>query len=122
MTTRFGRSLAAGCSSSGGTGTTAEFIALSERIAGAQLDDLFNAWLYTGSKPALEPAMLAINATAEPTQHDRGGKRPGVGGALPRASRERLVLTTKLGGGPASEVQKGHVKRLVTVVAVMVAQ
>ncbi len=51
----------------GGTGTTAEFIALSERIAGIQLDDLFNAWLYTGSKPALEPAMLAINATAEPT-------------------------------------------------------
>lgn len=32
--------------------TTADFIALSERVSGKQLDDLFNAWLYTPGKPA----------------------------------------------------------------------
>ena len=31
----------------------------------SQLDDLFNAWLYTGSKPTLDAAMVA---TAEPTE------------------------------------------------------
>jgi aminopeptidase N len=41
----------------GGTGTTAEFIDLSERISGSQLDDLFDAWLFTGSKPALQTVM-----------------------------------------------------------------
>jgi hypothetical protein len=37
----------------GGTGTTEPFIALSERISGQQLDDLFDAWLFTGSKPTV---------------------------------------------------------------------
>jgi aminopeptidase N len=32
--------------------TTADFIALAERVSGKQLDDLFNAWLYTPGKPA----------------------------------------------------------------------
>jgi aminopeptidase N len=35
----------------GGTGTTPQFIRLSERIAGRQLDDLFDLWLFTPSKP-----------------------------------------------------------------------
>jgi aminopeptidase N len=37
----------------GGTGTTAQFISLAERISGQQLDDLFHAWLFTDSKPAV---------------------------------------------------------------------
>ena len=38
----------------GGTGTTPQFIRLSERIAGRQLDDLFDLWLFTPSKPPPE--------------------------------------------------------------------
>jgi len=37
----------------GGTGTTAQFIALAERVSGQQLDDLFDAWLFTGSRPTV---------------------------------------------------------------------
>ncbi len=36
-----------------GTATTAEFVALAERISGKQLDALFDAWLYGTEKPAL---------------------------------------------------------------------
>ena len=38
-------------SRSGGLGTTRQFIRLAERIAGQDLDDLFDTWLFTGSKP-----------------------------------------------------------------------
>jgi aminopeptidase N len=41
-------------SKSGGNGTTPEFIALAEQISGQQLDDVFNTWLFTGSKPPPE--------------------------------------------------------------------
>jgi aminopeptidase N len=34
-----------------GHGSTAEFVALAERISGEQLDALFNAWLFTATKP-----------------------------------------------------------------------
>ena len=37
----------------GGTGTTAQFIELAERVSGQQLDDLLDAWLFTGSKPTV---------------------------------------------------------------------
>lgn len=37
----------------GGNGTTEEFIAYSEQVSGQDLGDLFTAWLYTPSKPAL---------------------------------------------------------------------
>jgi hypothetical protein len=37
----------------GGNVSIAQFVALSERISGEQLDELFNAWLYTPSKPVL---------------------------------------------------------------------
>jgi aminopeptidase N len=47
----------------GGTGTTAQFIALAERVAGHQLDDLFDAWLFTGSKPT-GPTLAARSALA----------------------------------------------------------
>lgn len=36
-----------------GNVTTPEFIRLSERVSGQDLDALFNAWLYTAGKPAL---------------------------------------------------------------------
>ena len=29
------------------------FIPLAERVSGQQLDDLFDAWLFTGSKPTV---------------------------------------------------------------------
>ncbi|MBM0277595.1 M1 family metallopeptidase [Micromonospora tarensis] len=35
-----------------GTATTAEFVALAERISGKQLDELFDAWLYGTKRPA----------------------------------------------------------------------
>jgi aminopeptidase N len=39
---------------SGGTATTPQFIRLAERIAGRQLDDLFDLWLFTTEKPPPE--------------------------------------------------------------------
>ncbi|MDP9143224.1 MAG: immune inhibitor A, partial [Actinomycetota bacterium] len=36
--------------------STDEFIALAERISGQDLGDLFDAWLFTGSKPQVEAA------------------------------------------------------------------
>ena len=48
----------------GGTGTTAQFIELAERISGQRLDDLFDAWLFTGSKPTL--TTLTARAAAAP--------------------------------------------------------
>lgn len=35
-----------------GNGTTAQFIALSEKVSGRKLGDLFHTWLYTAGKPA----------------------------------------------------------------------
>jgi aminopeptidase N len=48
-----------------GNGTTPEFIALAERVSGQQLDDLFTAWLFTPTKPALSPALSMGRATAQ---------------------------------------------------------
>lgn len=36
-----------------GNADTADFIHLAERISGRQLDDLFQAWLFTTGKPTL---------------------------------------------------------------------
>jgi aminopeptidase N len=36
-----------------GNVSTPEFIALSERVSGQNLDAFFNAWLYVAEKPAL---------------------------------------------------------------------
>jgi len=51
-----------------GNATTEQFIALSEKISGLQLDDLFQTWLYTPSKPELATAKAAkaANAGKEP--------------------------------------------------------
>ncbi len=43
-------------SQAGGTVTTDEFIRLSEKLSGMQLDDLFQTWLFTPEKPAGLPA------------------------------------------------------------------
>jgi aminopeptidase N len=43
----------------GGNGTTAQFIALAERLSGEQLDGLFDAWLFTPGKPALATSTAA---------------------------------------------------------------
>ena len=40
----------------GGNGTTSQFIALAERVSGEQLDNLFEAWLFTAGKPAVAAA------------------------------------------------------------------
>ena len=57
--------------------TTPEFIALAESISGQQLDDLFNAWLFTPGQPALDAAArVAVAATA---------------GATPAVARSQIV-------------------------------
>ena len=48
----------------GGNGTIPQFIRLAEQISGQQLDDLFQTWLFTGSKPVLEGAAAAAAAPA----------------------------------------------------------
>jgi aminopeptidase N len=55
---------------SGGNGSTAQFVALAERISGQQLDEPFDAWLFTPGKPtfgaptAVAAAMAGATATA----------------------------------------------------------
>ncbi len=51
----------------GGHGTVPQFIRLAERISGEQLDDLFEVWLFTGSKPVLEAAAAAQATAAAPS-------------------------------------------------------
>jgi aminopeptidase N len=66
----------------GGHGTIPQFIRLAERISGQQLGDLFDVWLFTGSKPVLEGA-----ATAQAT----AAAGSGAAGTLARAREaERL--------------------------------
>jgi aminopeptidase N len=45
-----------------GNGTTAGFVALSERVSGRSLDSLFDAWLFTDSKPPRPPASAGLAA------------------------------------------------------------
>ncbi|MQA73000.1 MAG: M1 family peptidase [Solirubrobacterales bacterium] len=55
-------------SKSGGNGTTEEFMALAEDVSGQQLDDLFDVWLFTASKPppsAVQPS--AAGRAVRPT-------------------------------------------------------
>ena len=51
----------------GGNVTTDDFIALAERVSGQQLDDLFDVWLFTPSKPELPDAAAASARTAAST-------------------------------------------------------
>jgi peptidase M1-like protein/immune inhibitor InhA-like protein len=45
-------------SNAGGHVTTDDFIALAEDVSGQQLDDLFETWLFTDTKPVLEQTSL----------------------------------------------------------------
>ena len=66
----------------GGNGTTPQFIRLAERVSGEQLDDLFQAWLFTGSKPAA--GVTAAERTAVSTQAKDALKRLQASKALRR--------------------------------------
>jgi aminopeptidase N len=50
----------------GGNGTTGQFIALAERVSGEQLDQLFETWLFTATKPALPAATATGKLRAPP--------------------------------------------------------
>ncbi len=49
---------------SGGNATTEEFIAFAERLAGRDLAELFDTWLYTPERPALAPAAVTLSQGA----------------------------------------------------------
>jgi aminopeptidase N len=55
---------------SGGNATTDEFITFAEQVSGQQLDELFDTWLFTPSKPVLSASgdALSTQASAEPSQ------------------------------------------------------
>ncbi|MGH3093069.1 MAG: hypothetical protein ACRDOG_12195, partial [Gaiellaceae bacterium] len=58
-------------SRAGGNVTTRQFIRLSERVSGEDLDALFVAWLFTPEKPALlEPS--GLRSSALPQRVHRG--------------------------------------------------
>lgn len=73
----------------GGNGAIADFIALSERLSGQQLDGFFAAWLYTAAKPeptaanglqgltgsAARPARPASSASIEAARTAESGRR-----------------------------------------------
>jgi aminopeptidase N len=73
----------------GGNGTTAQFIALAERISGQQLDELFETWLFTAGKPALSPAAAAAASTAAGTP---ARTSPAAASLLERMSEGALRL------------------------------
>ncbi len=53
----------------GGNVTTAQFIALAERVSGQDLGAFFDEWLFTGERPAsLPPAATAARAAASVRQ------------------------------------------------------
>ncbi|PSK92911.1 peptidase M1-like protein [Murinocardiopsis flavida] len=58
----------------GGNATVADFIALSEKVSGKQLDALFDTWLYTKGRPELNAAgrtaVESRSAPAEPKSWD----------------------------------------------------
>ncbi|MET0491774.1 MAG: M1 family metallopeptidase [Actinoplanes sp.] len=49
-----------------GNGDTAQFIALAEKVSGQQLDELFQAWLYTPAKPAVDGGVTSLARRAAP--------------------------------------------------------
>jgi aminopeptidase N len=73
----------------GGNGTTAQFVALAERISGQQLDGLFNAWLFTAGKPALDAATAATASAAAGTP---ARTPPAAASLLERMSKGALHL------------------------------
>jgi aminopeptidase N len=78
----------------GGNGTTRQFIALAERISGQQLDALFDLWLFTAGKPALDTA-TATGATARASATAGGAPDrtpPAAATLLERMSKGALHL------------------------------
>ena len=69
----------------GGNGTTAQFVALAERISGEQLDALFDAWLFTAGKPALTTATMA--------------RAPAAGAGAPRTPPAAASLLERMANG-----------------------
>jgi aminopeptidase N len=60
----------------GGNGTTAQFVALAERISGQQLDTLFQTWLFTPAKPVLTATTArSVAGTAPPAWSRRTASR-----------------------------------------------
>ena len=59
---------------------------LAERISGEQLDDLFDAWLFTSGKPALTSAPAAL----------RRSLRASSAGAPTGAARQSIERTRRL--------------------------
>jgi aminopeptidase N len=57
-------------SQAGGNVTTDEFIRLAERISGQQLDDLFETWLFTDSRPEVPVSAAAARAAAASAASD----------------------------------------------------
>ena len=55
-------------SNAGGNVTTAEFVRLSERISGKNLNPLFNSWLFSSKKPKL-PAGVVSRASSMDLKH-----------------------------------------------------
>jgi len=78
----------------GGNGTTRQFIALAERISGQQLDALFDLWLFTAGKPALDTA-TATGTTARASATAGGAPDqtpPAAASLLERMSKGALHL------------------------------
>ena len=79
----------------GGNGTTAQFIRLAEGISGEQLDALFDLWLFTAGKPALD-AVTATGTTARRSATAAAGAvdrtPPAAASLLERRSKGALHL------------------------------
>jgi aminopeptidase N len=67
----------------GGNGTTREFVRLAENVSGQNLDSLFDAWLFTPSKPTSSSAAESLLATASPASKEQGGLTDYVRHLLP---------------------------------------
>jgi hypothetical protein len=70
----------------GGNVTTDGFIRLAEGVSGQQLDDLFDAWLFTPGKPALSTTLSARRAAAAAGQ----GQAPTAGNLMRRLGSTRF--------------------------------
>jgi aminopeptidase N len=54
-----------------GHGTTEEFIALAEDVAGRQLDEVFSAWLFTAGRPDFSEPAGQARVARSPTRQAR---------------------------------------------------
>jgi aminopeptidase N len=66
--------------------TTADFIALAERVSGKQLDELFTTWLYTPGKPPAPGAASGAPADAVAVARTSGSADASAAAAAPPAA------------------------------------